>query len=96
MSTFSDVEEAISAARQAIRWDQDVDPEVVQVLLDDLVRLRAQTHGDRIQAIAGAELPFLVRVAVAHAVKATVQAWRDAGSPVDVPTLTTLFPHGAS
>jgi hypothetical protein len=38
MSTFVDVEEAVAAARQAIRFDQGVDPEVAVVLVEVVER----------------------------------------------------------
>lgn len=37
------VQEAIAAATQAVDWDQDVDPRVVAVLLDEIARLRGQS-----------------------------------------------------
>lgn len=37
-----DVDVAISAARQAVAWDQDVDPAVVAALLFEIDRLRGE------------------------------------------------------
>jgi len=37
-----DLEEAIAAAEQAVKFDQDVDPAIVRVLLDELARVSAR------------------------------------------------------
>lgn len=37
------VEEAVAAARQAVEFDQDVDPEIVRMLLAEIDRLRGLT-----------------------------------------------------
>lgn len=60
--------------------------DVVDTLLaqpEVLHALAPETHGERIEAIAGEELPFLVRLAAKRAVLATVKRWHDGGASQD-------------
>lgn len=61
-------------------WAGDGD---ARVLAAEVRRLQAETDGDRIEAIAGEALPFLVRIAARQAVRDVVKRWHDGGAPQD-------------